>query len=269
MEFVDVKKLSNISIDMYVRLANGKEGNVCKIISRDDDPKGIIVLTYDGDHDHIIYAQENFNEEGQIRIDIQAESQYSENKEGFLEEVMKTKVIPITIQSFLNSEGGRLYIGVQDGWTDGQKIVGLENEKKIMEEKALKKEIKENKGKGESNSFNYSFADFRDDYEMEIRDQIDKYLKTEAELHPLLHFKFPKIDESYILQINIKPSKKPVFYKNLNTNNKEIEFSIPGLGNRKIDTFAYRTGNDKSYCHTLEEFFHYYKNHRFFIDSSE
>ena len=117
-------------------------------------------------------------------------------------------------------------------------------------------------------SFEYSFADFRDDYEMAIRDKVKKWLSSSAELETLLTFKFPKIDGTSILQITVAPSTKPVFFKNWNGENKEIVCQIPLLNekkSRKLDTFAYRTGNRKDYCETSESFFNYCVNHSFFI----
>ena len=256
MTLIDVTKLSNFQKDMFVKLRNGKDGLIYKISSHHDDPDGIVVITYEGQEDHVVFAS--------IKEDIRAETQHTENKDSFLSDIMKTKVIPLTIQSFLNSEGGRLYIGVQDGWVDGQQIVGLDSEKQLLEEEFKENFEKDKKNSGK-NPPEYSFADFRDDYEMQIREKVGKYLTSDMHLQPLLFFDFPKVNGTTILQITIDPSKKPVFYKNLNTKNKQITYAIPGLGDRTLDTFAYRSGNKKDYCYTSEDFFKYCMNHRFFI----
>ena len=49
-----------------------------------------------------------------IKNRIMREDQYTENKSRFGEDIMRHNVIPKTIQSFLNSEGGYLYIGIGD-----------------------------------------------------------------------------------------------------------------------------------------------------------
>ena len=56
---------------------------------------------------------------------IMNEDQYTENKENFSEPVMRDKVIPQTAQSFLNSEGGYLYIGVRDIGEPDERLVGI------------------------------------------------------------------------------------------------------------------------------------------------
>lgn len=270
MTQIDVTKLSNFKEDMAATLRNGNRGLIYEINSLHDDPKGIVVTLYDGDHDHVIFLSADKDE--QIKDDIGAEGQHTENKDSFYsDERMQNKVIPLTIQSFFNSEGGRLYIGVQDGWVDGDPLQGLDFEMGCLREtkqKDKEKKCKKEKKIFDVNLFKYSFADFRDDYEMAIRGKVTKWLRSSAELNPLLHFKFPNIDGTSILQITVEPSTKPVFFKNWNAENKEIECQIPLLNekkSRKLDTFAYRTGNSKDYCETSESFFNYCVNHSFFI----
>jgi len=270
MTRIDVTKLSNFKKDMAATLRNGNQGEIYEINSLQDDPKGIVVTLYDGDHDRVIFLSADNDE--QIKNDIGAEGQHTENKDSFYsDEIMQNKVIPLTIQSFFNSEGGRLYIGVQDGWVDGEPLQGLDFEVDYLrknKQKDAEKKCKKEKKTFDLDSFEYSFADFRDDYEMAIRDKVKKWLSSSAELETLLHFKFPNIDGTSILQITVEPSTKPVFFKNWNTDNKEIECLVPLLNekkSRKLDTFAYRTGNRKDYCETSESFFNYCVNHSFFI----
>jgi len=270
MTRIDVTKLSNFKKDMAATLRNGNLGEIYEINSLQDDPKGIVVTLYDGDHDRVIFLSADNDE--QIKDDIGAEGQHTENKDSFYsDEKMQNKVIPLTIQSFFNSEGGRLYIGVQDGWVNGEPLQGLDFEVDYLrknKQKDAEKKCKKEKKTFDLDSFEYSFADFRDDYEMAIRDKVKKWLSSSAELETLLHFKFPNIDGTSILQITVEPSTKPVFFKNWNTDNKEIECLVPLLNekkSRKLDTFAYRTGNRKDYCETSESFFNYCVNHSFFI----
>jgi len=270
MTIIDVTKLSNFKKDMAATLRNGNRGLIYEINSLQDDPKGIVVTLYDGDHDRVIFLSADNDQ--QIKDDIGAEGQHTENKDSFYsDEIMQNKVIPLTIQSFFNSEGGRLYIGVQDGWVDGEPLQGLDFEVDYLrkdKQKNEEKKCKKEKKTFDLDSFEYSFADFRDDYEMAIRDKVKKWLSSSAELETLLTFKFPKIDGTSILQITVAPSTKPVFFKNWNGENKEIECQIPLLNekkSRKLDTFAYRTGNRKDYCETSESFFNYCVNHSFFI----
>ena len=103
---------------------------VYKVLSEKDDPKGVIVILENGKKGHVIQI---VNSAEIIKRRILSENQYSENKEVFGAPVMKTKVIPQTIQSFLNSEGGYLYIGIKDTGTLEERLVGLTFDRETIE----------------------------------------------------------------------------------------------------------------------------------------
>jgi hypothetical protein len=92
------------------------------------------------------------------------------------------KVIAKTIADFMNSEGGTLFIGVDD---DGN-VIGLENDYKLLKKK---------------NS---------DGFELELRQSIEKYLKNKI-ANEFLKLKFHKIDSKEICEINVVPTPVPVF----------------------------------------------------------
>ena len=106
---------SNVHIDDYVEImlflkpTDLFEGEVFKVLSKNKkDPSEILT---NGDKDRVIQI---INSEDMIKKKIMSEDQYTENKEIFSEDVMQHEVIPKTIQSFLNSEGDYLYIGIKD-----------------------------------------------------------------------------------------------------------------------------------------------------------
>lgn len=92
------------------------------------------------------------------------------------------KVIAKTIAAFMNSEGGTLFIGVDD---DGN-VIGIENDYTILKKK---------------NS---------DGFELELRQSIEKHLKNKI-ANEFLKLKFHKIDSKEICEINVIPTQVPVF----------------------------------------------------------
>ena len=243
----ETKKLSNIHLGMYVEIQtrNGeiRDGRVTKIISIEDDKQGIFVFLHNGTSGNITKI---INSPDIIRERVLGETQNSENKLNFYENVMKEKVIPKTIQSFLNSEGGYLYIGVKDDASDNDKIVGL----------GLDRNEKENR-LGE-----LSDDKFKDIFRSDIFEALSKFLTCTKPFGPMLDFEFVMLDEKMILEISIRRSDEPVFYKHLSRNNKEIKFKISELDtDRKLDEFWYRDGSRKVPCETAEEFYDYFLSH--------
>jgi predicted HTH transcriptional regulator len=92
------------------------------------------------------------------------------------------KVIAKTIAAFMNSEGGTLFIGVDD---DGN-VIGLENDYQMLKKK---------------NS---------DGFELELRQSIEKYLKNKI-ANEFIKLKFHKIDSQEICEINVTPTQVPIF----------------------------------------------------------
>jgi len=179
-----------------------------------------------------------------------SENQYSENKEVFGEDVMKYEVIPKTVQSFLNAEGGYLYIGVKDEGTLQERVVGLAFDREIIE-----------KSKGGK----LSIEKFQDYLEMELNDILTKYLAFTSPIGPLIEINYPEINGKNILEIHIAKSPAPFFFKNLTRKNLpkkfDIRFANDTLGQRFLDDFYIRSGGKKRPLETFEQFYNYFKEH--------
>ena len=245
----DPTKLSDVRPGMYVKIKTRNneisEGKISRVESKEDNPEGILVFINNGNAGNII---EIINSIEKIKERILSETQNEENKSNFYQPVMQNEVIPKTIQSFLNADGGYLYIGVKDDAPPEEKIVGLDEDRKILEERYGK----------------LSDDKFKDQFRSDVEKTLDKFLATDASLGPLLDFDFPVIDGKMILEINVKRSPAPVFYKCLNRNNKETVFEICLNGNevtrRRLDEFHYRDGSRKKHCETFEEYQNYVKS---------
>ena len=246
----DPTKIENVREDVYVKirvLSNPNqfsEDIVHRVISQNDYKEGIIVVLKNGKKGHTINI---INSPEIIKERILTETQNSENKSNFYQPVMQNEVIPKTIQSFLNADGGYLYIGVKDDAPPEEKIVGLDEDRKILEERYGK----------------LSDDKLKDQFRSDVEKTLDKFLASDASLGPLLDFDFPVIDGKMLLQIDVKRSPAPVFYKCLNRNNKETVFEICLNGNevtrRRLDEFHYRDGSRKKHCETFEEYQNYVK----------
>lgn len=262
----DVTKLSDIRTELIVEIRldlNSNEnrvGEVHKINSLTDDPNGIHVMLKSGHEGYVIRVL-NSPEIIKKRI-MQTEAHNSENKEGFYEPVMRFEVIPKTVQSFLNSDGGYLYIGIFDpGETEEERIIGLSEDREIIKQK-LQSEFTETK--------------FQDKLRSDIEDSLEKFLISEKNFGPLIDYDFPVIDGKTILEINIRRCSRPVFYKHWTKSNKEMNFKIMITGSllnglkyendkilfeRRLDNFYYRDGSRKRETETFEEFLEYYNVH--------
>ncbi len=96
------------------------DGEVFWILS-DADPDKIRAVLRNGDSGTAIRV---INSAQQINKRIMAESQYSENKSSFgTQDMRQDGAIPKTVRAFLNSDGGYLYIGIQDTGSLDQKLV--------------------------------------------------------------------------------------------------------------------------------------------------
>lgn len=259
---VDTTKISDIRIGMTVKINLQNKpntfsvGKIYEIISKNDDPTGIVVSLENGDIGNVT---EVINSPEIIKERILAtESHNSENKLNFYEPVMKDKVIPLTIQSFLNSDGGYVYIGIyDDGKTPTETFVGLQEDRKILEDALIK---------SQKLKFGEKLSDtkFMDIFRSDIEKTLDKFLACDENIGSLIDFDFPIIDEVMILEINVTSSPSPVFYKHKSRNNKEINFEIyengKKIGDRRLDEFYYRDGSRKTRTETFEDFYKYFKN---------
>ncbi len=192
------------------------KGVVYEILSKCDDHKGIIVLLDNGDSGHVVEIFPSSSVEIMIERIMDTESHVSENKLNFYEPVMMNKVIPLTVQSFLNSDGGYLYIGIFDpGVTVNEKIVGLKEDRDMVREKLIK--LKKIEPEQE-----LSDTEFKDKLVSDMEQILGKFIVSDTPLGPLLDFKFPTINGVMILELNIKRSSMPFFYKHKDKKSKEI-----------------------------------------------
>jgi hypothetical protein len=104
------------------------------------------------------------------------------------------------LAAFMNSKGGRIYIGVAD---DGQ-VIGLKNDLKIVRGKNI------------------------DGFKLELRNAIERHL--DLTLIDYLEVKFIPIREKIICKIIGWPSKKPIYYKD--EENEDIYIRVLSSSNR-------------------------------------
>jgi hypothetical protein len=257
MSLIDITKLSEIHEDMNAEILNHVEkkciGKIHKIKSNSDDPNGIVVLLKTGDEGHLISIK---NSSEHIRERILSESHISDNKEGFLEQIMHDVEIPQTVQSFLNADGGYVYLGIRDdAKTETEKYVGLETEKKILEENLVKsKKLEEGQ--------ELSQGKFEDKYQSAIEDALQQFL--DFELGKYVFYTYYSFFDKRILEIFIKSAPSPVFYKMGGVKNKQRKYDIflggKRLTSRKLDIFYVRNGSSKKQIETLEDFYQFVKN---------
>ncbi len=201
-------------------------GDVWKIKHFDTD-KAIVVLK-DGHQGIVIQVENN---EKIIKNRIMVENQYSENKENFGEEIMRTSTIPKAVQAFLNSDGGYLYIGIRDSGTLKEKLVGLDYDLKLL------------------NKPDESVDKLKDRLELKIMNTLEKYLTSATSIGSLVKINFPVIDGVSILEITIKKSPTPWFYTLLTNKNKirkyKLEDEDGNIIERELDGFYIRRGGSK------------------------
>lgn len=259
MSSINVTKISEIHEEMFAEIINnsGKKcsGKIHEIKSKSDDPEGIIVLLKTGDEGHLLSIQ---NSHDHIRERIISESHFSDNKENFLEPIMHDEEIPQTVQSFLNADGGYLYLGIKDdAETEKEKYVGLESEKKILEDRLIKSRKLE-PGK------TLSQGKFEDKYQSEIEDALKKFLEYDFRLSDFVSYKFYSFFDKTILEIFIKSAPSPVFYCTGGVKNKQREYDIflggKRLTSRRLDVFYVRDGSSKTQYETFEEFYNFVKD---------
>ena len=255
----DVTKLSDIYPSLTVKINVSNEyprteiGKLTRVRSLVDNPNGIEVVISGGTMGNVT---EIIKSAEITKNKIMFETNYSENKEGFTLPVMRDKVIPQTIQSFLNSQGGSVFIGVKDDPKAGEeKIVGLQFDRDHLESK---------------NNGPISDDKFQDDLRSEIESSLETNLVSKTRLGQLLDYEWWNIDGKTILEIIIPSSKNPVFYKNIRrtgkNKGKQITFvigyeeknNIITHDERELDDFFVREGSHKSPITTFEEFTNYY-----------
>ena len=203
------------------------------------------VLLENGDRGRVIQV---INSEELIMQRIMREDQHTENKENFSEYVMRHKVIPQTVQSFLNSEGGYLYIGVHDTGTLEERLVGLDYDFGQIED-------------------HESMTDDKlcDTLKRNIMNALGKYLESDTDLGPLVDIRFVQVSGTHIVEIKILQSPKPWFFRHLTKGNRpqvfNIQHSDKKVEQRELDDFYIRRGDSKKMLSTHKEFYKYAVDH--------
>ena len=187
------------------------------------------------------------NSEQKILQRIMTENQYTENKEKFGEEVMRNRVIPQTVQSFLNSEGGYVYIGIKDTGKTNERLVGLDYDFKLVD------------------STDRSNDHLCDVLQRKIMDSLDKHLHSEAALGQLVRIEIVEVQSRQVIEVRIQRSPAPWFYHHAAKSGKPKQFDVCYEGKllqkRTLDDFYIRQGNRKKMLDTHEKFYTYAKTH--------
>jgi predicted HTH transcriptional regulator len=258
----DVTKLSDIYPSLTVKISVTAQsprteiGVIAKVTSLVDNPKGIEVVIDGGLMGNVIEIIKSVEI---AKNKILIETNYADNKLCFTETVMKEKAIPQAVQSFLNSQGGSLFIGVADDPKPGEeKIVGLQFDRNHYELK--------NKGP-------ISDDKFKDKLRTDIEHSLETNLYSKIRLGQLVDYDWWHIDGKIFLEIIIPSAKAPVFYKHLYKTEpdkgKEIMFNLTYKEghtemkgpSKKLDEFFVREGSHKSPITTFEEYTAYYNTH--------
>jgi hypothetical protein len=255
----DVTKISNVVVGMEVKIisiTNSSKtcsGIIHKIISLRDNPNGIEVMLKNGDQGNVISIENSI--EVIIQRIMDTESDVSDNKRNFYDEDMTHEAIPHVVSSFMNADGGYVYVGVvDDAKSLEDKLLGLKPEKDIIVEKLSKNPNNQNK--------ELTDQKFHDIYRDDIEEALSEHLTTSTRLGKLTDFNFIKINDKTILEILIRKSPVPVFYSNP-SRTKHSKFIVTlrnkNYPSRELDEFHYRNGSQKTHCDTFEEFLHFYE----------
>ena len=238
-----VRAGDHVRISLRNNPARNSEGVVFRILS-DADPSKILVVLRSGDSGTVTGV---VNSAQHMERRIMAEGQHCENKENFGEPVMRDDVIPKTVQSFLNSEGGYLYVGIRDTGGIRERLAGLEYDLDL---------IREERGQEQTDKL-------CDMLELRIMSALEKHLVSDAALGPLVTVSFPRIRGVVIVEIAMKKSPHPWFYRHMTKKNKAKQFQIldgeEPAGSRALDDFYIRQGNSKKRLDTMREFYEYAK----------
>lgn len=228
-----------VKISLHRDPSQHSEGTVYSIVSNKDPSKTSVVLK-NGDSGIVIQVidSEQAREER-----IMAEDQHSENKANFYERVMRDEVIPKTVQSFLNSEGGYLYIGVADIGSLKERLVGLNEDFAIIDP-------------------NNSMTNDRrcDKLKRDIMTSLTNHLKSDESIGSSVTIKPVNVRGVQIIEMSIQKSPKPWFY----TYKEKMQFQIyegkEHVTNMMIDEFYIRSGGGKVRLETHKDVYDYIKN---------
>lgn len=246
---IDVRKPSEIKIGMIgivKEFTNQQEkyfqeGKITKIhSSKEIEPDGTKVELVNGSIGNLQFVSSPENDIQIIENRLNArENQIVERKSTFAFDInedvrnddLKT-VLAIAVASFMNSNGGFVYVGVSDDGTP----IGLEHDYSLI-----------------SRSDNNGFEDV-------LKQFFNKILTENISQQKCLTFSFPVIKNVEICEIHVKPSDVPIFIKpkfgNVVYEGKK-ELICQSKKHREIEDFYIRRGNGHYLVERLSEFYDY------------
>ena len=242
MEYLSSKHVG-VCIGDYVKVdgeSGYSEGTVCDVLLQKYPPR---VRLENGDAGYVVNI---INSRDVVLRRIMNEGQYTENKENFCEQIMRDEVIPKTVQSFLNSEGGYLYIGVRDTGEQSERLVGLNRDFDMID------------------SPDRSNDKLCDILQGMIIGSLEKHLRSNTSLGSLVEIKIINVLDTQIVEIRIQKSPMPWFYTHISKKNKRKKFKCfdgQSMHERELDDFYIRQGNAKKRLDTHEDFYMYAENH--------
>lgn len=164
---------------IFVTLETGESGNTIEIIQTDSERKyNKLISTFNYDLERGESNQVEFKETWA----------YPVNPEKDLSEITKSDrqqirfYVAKTIAAFANSEGGTLYVGLQDRT---KKIMGLDRDFKLLDE-----------GKQDSDGLG-----------IQMRSYLEGLFERKSQIFEQVHINFLKIDEKDVCVINVLKSK--------------------------------------------------------------
>ena len=241
----DNTKKSNITVGLRViiqEFPNQKEneyseGTVTGILSEDDYvPNGIRVILDNGSIGNVkdLVGPDNSIELIKKRLS-ERENHYVEKKSSFSYDVNSNKknidletVAAIAVASFMNTEGGFVYLGVSDGGIP----LGLEEDYKLITDRPN-----------------------NDGFEDKIKQSFLSILGNQIHLTKCLRYTFPEIDGKEICEIYVKPAEKPIFIKAIKA---QVIFKETSKPQRWFEDFYIRNGNSRYLIEKNSELYDYF-----------
>ncbi len=246
---IDVRKPSEIKVGMIgivkefdsQKEKDFREGEISKILSSAEiEPNGTKVELLNGSIGNLQFVSSPENNIQMIENRLNTrENQFVERKSTFAFDInedqrnddLKT-VLSIAVASFMNSNGGFVYVGVSDDGTP----LGLKHDYSLI-----------------SRSDNDGFEDV-------LKQFFNKTLTENMNQQKCLTFTFPIIKNIEICEIHVKPSDKPIFIKpkfgNVVYEGKK-ELICQSKKHREIEDFYIRRGNSHYLVERFSEFYDY------------
>lgn len=249
---IDVRKKSHIELGMMGIISefpgqkniDHPEGKITTILSKEEDnPNGVKVELINGSIGNLIAISDGGNSIEIIKKRLRdRENQQVERKSTFSFDTINNKkdddlktVLAIAVASFMNTDGGFVYVGVKDDGTS----IGLDLDYSIMTSRPN-----------------------NDGLEDAMKQYFNKVLTENIIQQQCIKYNFPIIDGKEICEIFIMPSKKPIFIKSkigtIVFQGKQ-ELICQSKKQRDFEDFYIRRGNSHYLVEKFSEFYDYCK----------